>query len=62
MAGDLIEVDALMSIIHTKEENLKTMAVQRHDNLQDHVLINGAYSMLQELKLAVTSHLNKQRN
>ncbi len=62
MAGELIEVDALLSIINTKEENLKTMAVQRHDNLQDHVLINGAYSMLQELKQAVTSHLNKQRN
>ncbi len=62
MAGDLIEVDALMSIIHIKEENLKTMAVQRHDNLQDHVHINGAYSVLQELKQAVTSHLNKQRN
>jgi hypothetical protein len=62
MAGDLIEVDALLSIISAKEENLKTMSVQRRDNLQDYVFNTGGYSALQELKQAVTTYINKQRN
>lgn len=62
MIGDLIEVDAVLKMITTLEDNLKTKSMHRQDDIYEHRAINGSYGTLQDLKQMVTSFIKQQRN
>ena len=62
MTGDLIEVNDVLLMIAKLEEELKSRAVAKLEDIYDHRSISGSYGTLQDLKQRITSHIKQQRN